>query len=100
VRHERRRGVVPGNDGAYARYPPRVRQAMDKRHKDLLRRTVGDLRRALAGGEDARGEWQRGDLDRELERLGIAPDGRRTPSSTLLGPGGLDQAASRHSAAS
>ncbi len=56
---------------------------MDKRHKDLLRRTVGDLRRALAGGEDARGEWQRGDLDRELERLGIAPDGTRTALSAL-----------------
>ncbi len=56
---------------------------MDRRHKDLLRRTVGELRRALAGGEDTRDEGQRGDLDRELERLGIAPDGTRTPLSVL-----------------
>ncbi len=58
---------------------------MDRRHKDLLRRTVAGPRRSLAGGEDACGEWLRGDLEWELDRLGIAADGERTPLSALPG---------------
>jgi hypothetical protein len=43
---------------------------MIKRHRDLLRVVVADLRHTLSGGSNG----QRGDLDRELERLRIAPD--------------------------
>jgi hypothetical protein len=62
---------------------------MLKRHKDLLRPLVANLRVTLAGTAAADGTWQRGDLDRELERLGIAPDGamppilRHTPQSRI-----------------
>lgn len=52
---------------------------MLKRHKDLLRTIVGGLRLTLAGAGAADGSGQRGDLDRELERLGVAPDGALTP---------------------
>ena len=45
---------------------------MEKRQKDILRPLVAGLRRLLAGTADGS---RRGDLDRELERLGIAPDG-------------------------
>ncbi|NTU83048.1 MAG: SAM-dependent DNA methyltransferase, partial [Chloroflexales bacterium] len=45
---------------------------MLKRHKDLLRAIVAGLRLTLAG-----------DLDRELERLGVAPDGALTPRDGL-----------------
>ncbi len=45
---------------------------MLKRHKELLRALVGELRRTLAGSTDAKGNKIRGDLDRELERLEIA----------------------------
>ena len=48
---------------------------MEKRHKDILRPLVAGLRRLLAGTADG---TRRGDLDRELERLGVAPDGRIT----------------------
>ncbi len=48
---------------------------MLKRHKDLLRSIVSGLRAVLSGSAAGDGSWQRGDLDRELERLGIAPDG-------------------------
>ncbi len=56
---------------------------MLKRHKDLLRSVVAQLRAALAGAANADGSWLRGDLDRELERLGIAQDGSITPLDAL-----------------
>ncbi len=56
---------------------------MLKRHKDLLRPLVVSLRTTLAGTATADGGWLRGDLDRELERLGIAPDGTTTPLDAL-----------------
>ena len=56
---------------------------MLKRSKDLLRAVVAPLRTTLAGTVLADGTWQRGDLDRELERLGIAPDGSLTPLDAL-----------------
>jgi hypothetical protein len=56
---------------------------MLKRYKDLLRTIVGPLRTTLAGTAQADGTWLRGDLDRELERLGIAPDGTLTPLDAL-----------------
>ncbi len=59
---------------------------MLKRHKDLLRTLMNDLRRTLLGAPDTAGNWQRGDLDRELERLGIAPDGTLTPLDALPNP--------------
>ena len=52
---------------------------MQKRHKDLLRTLVGELRTTLAGGAADEGTWRRGDLDRELERLGVTSDGSITP---------------------
>ena len=59
---------------------------MLKRHKDLLRPLVANLRVTLAGTAGADGTWQRGDLDRELERLGIAPDGTAIPIDGLPNP--------------
>jgi len=59
---------------------------MLKRHKDLLRPLVANLRATLAGAARADGTWQRGDLDRELERLGIAPDGTAIPIDALPNP--------------
>jgi len=56
---------------------------MLKRHKDLLRPLVAHLRAALAGAASADGTWQGGDLDRELERLGIASDGAMTPIDAI-----------------
>jgi hypothetical protein len=56
---------------------------MLKRHKDLLRAIVASLRLTLAGAHAAEGPGQRGDLDRELERLGVAPNGTLTPLDTL-----------------
>jgi len=58
---------------------------MQKRHKDLPRTLVKELRHILAGYEDDAG-WHRGDLDRELERLGFAPDGTITPIDALRDP--------------
>ncbi|MCC6629586.1 MAG: hypothetical protein IT340_19580 [Chloroflexi bacterium] len=58
---------------------------MIKRHKDLLRAIVADVRRTLAGAATADSGWERGDLDRELERLGVAPDGTVTPIDALPG---------------
>jgi hypothetical protein len=52
---------------------------MQKRSKDLLRAVVTQLRHILSGGLD-----QRGDLDRELERLGVGPDGTIAPYDALL----------------
>ena len=55
---------------------------MQKRLRDLLRVVVADLRHTLTGGPNG----QRGDLDRELERLGIAPDGSIAPLDALPNP--------------
>jgi hypothetical protein len=66
---------------------------MLKRHKDLLRAIVGPLRTTLAGTAQADGAWVRGDLDRELERLGIAPDGTLTPVDALPNAGAAERRA-------
>ena len=65
---------------------------MDKRHKDILRPLVADLRRTLAGTADGA---RRGDLDRELGRLGIAPDGTIEPFDTLPDPTPAERQARR-----
>lgn len=59
---------------------------MHKPHKDLLRTIVTALRHRLAGTWDAAGAPVRGDLDRELERLGFAPDGHIMPIDGLVQP--------------
>jgi len=64
---------------------------MIKRHRDLLRIVVADLRHTLSGGPNGR----RGDLDRELERLGIAPDGTVTPFDALPNPTPVERRARR-----
>src|SRR5436190_418922 len=57
---------------------------MQKRHKDLLRALVRDLRQKLVGTiSPIDGKGERGNLDRELERLGIAPDGTIKPIDAL-----------------
>ena len=48
---------------------------MEKRSKDLLRNLIAELRRTLLGTWDEVGIPVRGDLDRELERMGVAPNG-------------------------
>ncbi len=58
---------------------------MQKRHKDLLRALVRELRHKLVGSiSPIDGQIERGNLDRELERLGIAPDGTIKPIDTLI----------------
>ena len=59
---------------------------MQKRHKDLMRTLVSELRHILVGTSASDGTVLRGDLDRELERLGIAPDGTITPLDALANP--------------
>ncbi|MBI3965903.1 MAG: hypothetical protein HY329_09740, partial [Chloroflexi bacterium] len=59
---------------------------MLKRQKDLLRAVTSELRRTFAGTVDPNGVAHRGDLDRELERLGISPDGTITPIDALPNP--------------
>jgi Eco57I restriction endonuclease. len=56
---------------------------MEKRHKDILRALVGRLRAILVGRETDQG-FMSGNLDRELERIGIAPDGTIAPIDALL----------------
>ena len=56
---------------------------MEKRQKDLLRALVAQLRHTLIGTWDEAGKPVRGDLDRELERLGVAPDGTLSPLDAL-----------------
>ncbi len=71
---------------------------MIKRYRDLLRGIVADLRHTLSGGSSAtngRAGAPRGDLDRELERLGIAPDGTITPFDALPNPSPADRRARR-----
>jgi len=59
---------------------------MLKRYKDLMRTLVGELRHMLVGATNIHGIVIRGDLDRELERLGIAPDGIISPFDMLVNP--------------
>src|SRR5579875_671820 len=59
---------------------------MLKRYKDLMRTLVIELRHILVGTIDSDGAITRGDLDRELERLGIAPDGSIAPFDALINP--------------
>jgi len=57
---------------------------MEKRHKDIMRTLIGKLRHILVGTQTDDGFTQ-GNLDRELERIGIAPDGTITPVDALTG---------------
>lgn len=58
---------------------------MQKRHKDLLRTLVRELRHKLVGSiSPIDGQIERGNLDRELERIGIAPDGTIKPIDALI----------------
>ena len=57
---------------------------MEKRHKDIMRGIVGKLRHILVGTQTD-GGFTQGNLDRELERIGIAPDGTITPVDALTG---------------
>jgi hypothetical protein len=71
---------------------------MIKRYRDLLRVVVADLRHTLSGRPSAPNGGagaQRGDLDRELERLGIAPDGAVTPFDALPNPTPVERRARR-----
>ena len=68
---------------------------MLKRHKDLLRTLVGKLRDDLAGRYAEGGVWQPGDLDRELERLGIGLDGSIAPRDQALNPTPAERRARR-----
>ena len=56
------------------------------RWKGLLRTLVTELRHVLVGYEHKSGRWQRGDLDRELERLGFAADGTIRALDGLVDP--------------
>lgn len=66
---------------------------MQKQHKDILRTLVTALRHRLAGTFAASGAPIRGDLDRELERLGFDPDGHITPLDALVQPTDLERRA-------
>src|SRR6266581_3354480 len=72
---------------------------MQKRHKDLIRTLVIELRHILVGSADADSSTMRGDLDRQLERLGIAPDGTIAPLDVLATPTPQEQQAHRIAAA-
>ncbi len=72
---------------------------MQKPHKDLLRGLVATLRRTLAGAADPGDPSGRGDLDRELERLGFGPDGAITALDALPHPTPHEVAAYRVAAA-
>ncbi len=56
---------------------------MNKQHKDILGRIIRGLRQALLGSTGNDGTRSRGNLDRELEQLGILPDGRILPIDAL-----------------
>ena len=68
---------------------------MLKAHKDQLRALVADLRHTLDRAWDADDNPVRGDLDRELERMGIAPDGTIAPLDALPNPTPADRRAHR-----
>ncbi len=72
---------------------------MQKRHKDLIRTLVTELRHILVGTVASDGTVLRGDLDRELERLGIAPDGTITPLDALANATPSERLAHRIAAA-
>ena len=68
---------------------------MQKRHKDLMRTLVTELRHILVGTTAPDGTVIRGDLDRELERLGIASDGMIIPLDAMVNPAPNEQQAHR-----
>ncbi len=68
---------------------------MQKRHKDLMRTLVIELRHILVGSTAQDSTVIRGDLDRELEQLGIAPDGTITPLDVLANPAPHERQAHR-----
>ena len=70
---------------------------MLKQHKDILAAVIRDLRHELLGYTAKDGTAVRGDLDRELERLGVLPDGRVQPIDAL--PSATDQERQAHYAA-
>ena len=72
---------------------------MKKPHKDLLRTIVIQLRRLLGGYWDEHGDYHRGDLDRELERLGFDPTGTLLPLDGLRNPTPTQERAHRVAAA-
>jgi len=72
---------------------------MQKRHKDLMRTLMSELRHILVGTTASDGTILRGDLDRELERLGIAPDGTITPLDALANAAPNERLAHRIAAA-
>ena len=72
---------------------------MQKRHKDLMRTLVTELRHILVGTTALDGTVLRGDLDRALERLGIAPDGTITPLDALANATSNERLAHRIAAA-
>ncbi len=55
---------------------------MDKRHKDIMSALVGKLRHILVG-TPTDNDFKPGDLDRELERLGIDREGNIIPIDAL-----------------
>lgn len=55
---------------------------MDKRHKEIMNALVSKLRHILVGTPTDHG-FEPGDLDRELERLGIDREGNVTPIDAL-----------------
>ena len=55
---------------------------MNKRHKDILKALVSKLRHILVGTPTDH-RFEPGDLDRELERLGIDRDGEVRPIDAL-----------------
>src|SRR6266487_3802308 len=72
---------------------------MQKRYKDLMRTLVIELRHMLVGTMAPDGTVTHGDLDRELERLGIAPDGTITPLDALVNATPKERLAHRVAAA-
>src|SRR5258708_20149672 len=68
---------------------------MQKRYKDLLRTLVIELRHMLVGAIAPDGTVTHGDLDRELERLGIALDGTIIPLDALAIPTASERQAHR-----
>src|SRR5258705_12277244 len=72
---------------------------MQKRHKDLMRTLVTELRHILVGTTTSNDTVLRGDLDRELERLGISPDGTITPLDALANATPSERLAHRIAAA-
>ncbi|KPV51093.1 hypothetical protein SE17_23195, partial [Kouleothrix aurantiaca] len=70
---------------------------MIKQHKDILATVIRDLRHDLLGYTAKDGTPVRGDLDRELERLGVLPSGLIQPIDAL--PNATEQERQAHYAA-